>query len=344
MKTKDFDYPLPKELIAQTPLKDRLKSRLLVMDRFDGHIQHEAFEHFHRYLKKGDCLVLNNTKVLPARLIGTKVDTDASIEVLLLSSERLDVWEVLVKKAKKVKEGTVLSFGDGRLKMRCLRVKPDGLRDMELIYDGVLYEILNTLGHMPLPPYIHEKLEDKDRYQTVYSKEKGSAAAPTAGLHFTKSYLEYLRDQGIEIVYITLHVGLGTFRPVAVEDVTTHQMHKEYYHIDQKAAQQINAAKAQNRRVIAVGTTTVRTLETAQNAGLIQAGSGHSSLFIYPGFKFRIIDALLTNFHLPQSTLLMLVSAFSRKDYILKAYKEAVKQRYRFFSFGDAMFLTNLRK
>ncbi len=342
MKTKDFNYELPKELIAQTPLKNRLESRLLVMDKNQGFLKHETFSALDRYLKKGDCLVLNNTKVLPARLIGKKVATDATIEVLLLNTEGDDIWETLVKKAKKIKKDTILSFGDGRLKMRCVNVKPEGIRDMQLMYDGVLYEILDELGHMPLPPYIHEKLEDASRYQTVYSKEKGSAAAPTAGLHFTENYLEQLEHQGIEIVYITLHVGLGTFRPVAVDDVTKHKMHAEYYSIDQKAAATINQAKQENRRIVAVGTTSVRTLETAHENGIVQAKTGLSELFIYPGFDFKIIDAMLTNFHLPESTLLMLVSAFSSKTHIMHAYQEAVKEKYRFFSFGDAMFLTDL--
>ncbi len=341
MKTRDFDYSLPENLIAQTPLKNRLDSRLLVMNRFTGVIRHEQFSHLHRYLKPDDVLIINNTKVIPARLVGTKVSTGAAIEVLLLSELGEDTWECLVKKAKKIKVGTTIAFGQGQLKMVCVQEKAEGLRDFRLIYDGILYEILDALGQMPLPPYIHEKLEEPDRYQTVYSEEKGSAAAPTAGLHFTSSYLEKLKARGITIVPITLHVGLGTFRPVNVTDVEKHKMHAERYAISKTAADTINAAKQAGRRIVAVGSTSMRTLETAHDNGHVLSGSGVSELFIYPGFTFKIVDALITNFHLPQSTLLMLVSAFSKKTHIMHAYQTAIEEKYRFFSFGDAMFLTD---
>ncbi len=341
MKTKDFDYTLPEALIAQTPLKDRLESKLLVMNRFTGKLHHDRFFNLHAYLKAGDVLVINDTKVLPARLIGLKADTQATIEVLMLSDLGDDTWECLVKKARKVKIGTIIRFGEGRLTMRCVQVEADGMRVFKLHYQGILYEVLDELGTMPLPPYIHETLDDPDRYQTVYSKEKGSAAAPTAGLHFTKSYLSRLEAMGVEIVPITLHVGLGTFRPVSVEDVDHHIMHKERYSISESSANTINRAKQENRRIIAVGTTSIRTLETAQQDGEVKAGSGESQLFIYPGFQFNVVDALITNFHLPQSTLLMLVSAFASQKTIMAAYQSAIQKQYRFFSFGDAMFLTN---
>ncbi len=342
MKTKDFDYTLPDSHIAQTPLKNRLESKLLVMDKTTGDLVHERFFNLHQYLKAGDVLVINDTKVLPARLIGQKQDTKATIEVLMLSDLGEDTWECLVKKAKKIKVGTTITFGDGQLTMTCVDVKAEGMRDFKLHYTGILYEVLDELGSMPLPPYIHETLTDPDRYQTVYSKEKGSAAAPTAGLHFTNDYLASLKDMGVEVVAITLHVGLGTFRPVSVDDVTNHTMHKERYSVSEHAANAINKAKADNRRIIAVGTTSIRTLETAQQDGKVLAGSGESALFIYPGFTFNVVDALITNFHLPQSTLLMLVSAFSKKQHIMNAYQTAIKHDYRFFSFGDAMFLTTL--
>ncbi len=341
MRTSDFDYSLPEDLIAQTPLENRLSSRLLVMSRKRGGMVHENFSNLHRYLKKGDVLVLNDTRVLPARLIGTTEKTGAIIEVLLLNEKKDHVWECLVKKARKIKKHDRIVFGDNRLVMECVAEKEEGLRDFRLIYEGILYEILDSLGEMPLPPYIHEKLEEKDRYQTVYSKQKGSAAAPTAGLHFTEDYLEHLEKNGIEIVTITLHVGLATFRPVKVDDVEKHKMHEEYYSIGEAAARAINKAKEEGRRVIAVGTTSMRTLETGNTEGVVRAESAKSALFIYPGFNFRVVDCLLTNFHLPQSTLMMLVSAFSSKENIMRAYQAAIKLRYRFFSFGDAMFLTD---
>jgi len=345
MKTKDFYYELPEALIAQTPLKVRTDSRLMIVDKTTQTRKDTVFNQFHNYLRKGDVLVLNDTSVIPARLIGEKMDTKAIIEVLMLAQKAEDVWECLVKKAKKVKVGTMISFGDGRLKLECINIKEEGLRDFKLHYDGIFYEILESLGEMPLPPYIHEKLEERDRYQTVYNKHKGSAAAPTAGLHFTKEYLSYIESLGVEIRYVTLHVGLGTFRPVSVEDVSSHKMHEEYYTVTEETAEAINKAKKENRRVIAVGTTSLRTLETVASApGVIKAQSGLSDIFIYPGFRFNVVDALLTNFHLPESTLLMLVSAFSSKSIIMDAYKHAIDVAYRFFSFGDAMFLTDIEK
>ncbi len=342
MKTRDFSYTLPEALIAQTPLKNRTDSKLLLLNKNTGHYQHEQFHNLHHYLKKDDVLVLNDTEVLPARLIGLKEDTGAEIEVLLLSEKTENTWECLVKKSRKVKVGTVIDFGEGKLKMECVAVKAEGLRDFKLHYEGILYEVLDTLGEMPLPPYIHERLEEKDRYQTVYSKHKGSAAAPTAGLHFTKDYLNQIEAMGVEILYVTLHVGLGTFRPLKVEDVTNHKMHEEYYSVSGTTAKRINQAKKDNRRIIAVGTTSLRTLESAATQkGMVEAGSGLSDLFVYPGFSFNIIDGLITNFHLPESTLLMLVSAIAGKQNILNAYQEAIKAEYRFFSFGDAMFITD---
>ncbi len=342
MRTKDFSYHLPEHLIAQRPLKHRLDSRLLVLNRFDGARRHTAFSEFHTYLRKGDVLVLNDTAVLPARLIGRKEKTDAVVEVLFLREVDTDRWECLVGNAKRVKKETRLSFGDGELLMRCVRVKEEGLRDFDLEYDGDLYDILDHLGEMPLPPYIHETLDDPERYQTVYRREKGSAAAPTAGLHFTEDYLRTIRNMGVEIVHITLHVGLGTFRPVKVDRVENHHMHEEYYSVGSETARRINEAKRDGRRVVAVGTTSTRTLETiADGEGLIEAKSGMSDLFIYPGYTFRCVDCLLTNFHLPESTLLMMVSAFASREIILDAYEEAVEKKYRFFSFGDAMFLTD---
>jgi len=342
MKTKDFNYDLPERLIAQTPLKVRTDSKLMVVDRTHDDITHTVFNQLHTYLKKDDLLILNDTSVIPARLIGEKEETKAIIEVLFLSQKADDVWECLVKKAKKIKVGTMISFGEGKLKLECIAVKEEGLRDFKLHYEGIFYEILDELGEMPLPPYIHEKLEEQGRYQTVYNKHKGSAAAPTAGLHFTKEYLAYIQSLGVEIRYVTLHVGLGTFRPVSVEDVTNHKMHEEYYTVTQETAEAINRAKKENRRVIAVGTTSLRTLETvAIKKGIVEAKSGLSDLFVYPGFDFKIVDGLLTNFHLPESTLLMLVSAFASKQIIMDAYQEAINENYRFFSFGDAMFLTH---
>ncbi|MFU8786931.1 MAG: tRNA preQ1(34) S-adenosylmethionine ribosyltransferase-isomerase QueA [Candidatus Izemoplasmataceae bacterium] len=345
MKLKDFSYKLPEELVAQSPLKNRTDSRLLVVDKTEGTLIDTGFKHLEDYLVKGDVLVLNDTAVLPARLIGKKTDTSAVIEILLLKQESDDSWECLVKKSKKIKVGTKITFGNDDIVAECVEVKEEGLRRFKMHYEGVFYEILDRLGEMPLPPYIHERLVEKERYQTVYRKHKGSAAAPTAGLHFTTDYLTHLQNKGIEIVYVTLHVGLGTFRPVTVEDVKTHKMHEEYYTVTEEAALKINQAKKTNRRVIVVGTTSLRTLETvATQKGVIQAQSGFSDLFIYPGFEFKIVDSLLTNFHLPESTLLMLVSAFSSKTIIFNAYQYAIENKYRFFSFGDAMFLTNLIK
>ncbi len=344
MKTKDFTYDLPEELIAQTPLSNRTDSRLLALDKNSGETLHTKFNQLHTFLKKGDVLVLNDTSVIPARLIGKK-DTGAVIEVLLLHQKEDNVWECLAKKAKKIKVGTTIVFGEGELTMECVEVKEEGIRLFKLHYEGILYEVLDKLGTMPLPPYIHEKLDDPDRYQTVYNEKKGSAAAPTAGLHFTKAYLRKIESMGISLAYVTLHVGLGTFRPVSVEDVTSHVMHEEYYSVTQKTADTINKARAENRRVIAVGTTSLRTLETvAKKDGRVKEESGWSRLFIYPPYTFKAVDALLTNFHLPESTLLMLVSAFSSKENIMNAYCEAIEKRYRFFSFGDAMFITNTLK
>ena len=340
MKTDDFDFYLPEDLIAQHPMQQRDSSRMMTLNRKTGEIEHKIFKDIKYYLKKGDVLVLNNTKVLPARLFGIKEDTLAHIEILLLKNIEGDSWECLVKPAKRVRVGTVVSFGDGLLKARCIKVLEEGIRVLEFIYDGVFYEILDQLGTMPLPPYIREKLEDKDRYQTVYAKVMGSAAAPTAGLHFTKELLKELEEKGVEICYVTLHVGLGTFRPVNVHDVTKHTMHSEYYVMEEETAVKLNKAKEEGRRIIAVGTTSTRTLETImQKHKRFVAGSGWTNIFIYPGYEFKAIDGLITNFHLPKSTLIMLVSAFSNKEYILNAYREAVYNKYRFFSFGDCMFI-----
>ena len=339
MKTSDFDYYLPEELIAQTPIKDRDKSRLLVMDRKTGEIEHKNFFDIIDYLNPGDVLVLNNTKVMPARLIGHKIDTDAVIEVLMLKDLGEDTYECLSKPARRVKVGTIVKFSD-ELSAECTYEGEDGIRHYKFIYNGIFLEILDRLGEMPLPPYIHEKLKDKDRYQTVYAKEVGSAAAPTAGLHFTKELLNKIKDKGILIEEITLHVGLGTFRPVEVEDVTNHKMHSEFYTMSKETADVLNKAKEDGRRIISVGTTTTRTLETIMNLyNEFKECSGWTDIFIYPGYEFKAIDALITNFHLPKSTLVMLVSAFSTKENILNAYNEAVKEKYRFFSFGDAMFI-----
>ena len=339
MKTSDFDYYLPEELIAQTPLKDRDHSKMLVLDKVTGEITHDRFDDIVNYLNKGDVLVLNNTKVIPARLIGEKEDTKAVIEVLMLKDLGNDEWECLCKPAKRVKVGTIINFGS-ELKVKCTFVGEDGIRHFKFIYDGILLEILDRLGDMPLPPYIHEKLEDKDRYQTIYAKESGSAAAPTAGLHFTKELLKKIEDKGIIIKEITLHVGLGTFRPVSVEDVNNHKMHSEFYRMNKDTADVLNLAKKEGRRIISVGTTTTRTLETIMNLyDEFKECSGWTDIFIYPGYKFKAIDALITNFHLPKSTLVMLVSAFAGKEKIMNAYKEAVENKYRFFSFGDSMFI-----
>lgn len=340
MKTDDFDYYLPENLIAQTPLEKRDESRMMVLDRHTGAIEHKHFYDIIDYLNKGDVLVLNNTKVIPARLFGVKENTEAHIEILLLKNIKDNTWECLAKPAKRIKEGTIISFGNGLLKAKCTMVGEEGIRHLDFIYDGIFYEILDKLGTMPLPPYIKEKLEDQGRYQTVYAKEEGSAAAPTAGLHFTEDLLNKIKSKGITICYITLHVGLGTFRPVNVEDVTKHKMHSEFYTMNKETAQILNTAKKESRRIISVGTTTTRTLETIiAKYGQFGEYSGWTDIFIYPGFKFKAIDGLITNFHLPKSTLVMLVSAFASREIILNAYQEAVKNEYRFFSFGDSMFI-----
>jgi S-adenosylmethionine:tRNA ribosyltransferase-isomerase len=340
MKTSDFNYELPEELIAQTPLEKRSESRLLVVNKHDKNLQHDSFKNITDHLSKDDVLVLNDTKVLPARLFGIKEKTDAHIEVLLLNQYGDHLWEALVKPARRVKKGTLISFGNGELKVECVEVLDEGVRHFKLIYKGDLEAILNQLGEMPLPPYIHEKLEDQDRYQTVYSKNLGSAAAPTAGLHFTKELLNEIKAKGIKIEYLTLHVGLGTFRPVSVEDVKKHKMHSEFYQLSASSAQVLQQAKNNQQRIVAVGTTSVRTLETIyKKFGAFKADSGFTDIFIYPGYQYEAVDALITNFHLPKSTLLMLVSAFSSKEIIMHAYQEAIKEKYRFFSFGDSMFI-----
>ena len=340
MKTDDFDFYLPEELIAQHPTEKRDESRLMVLNKDTGDIEHKKFYNIIDYLNEGDVLVVNDTKVIPARLFGEKLDTKAHIELLLLKNTEKNNWECLVKPAKRVKVGTIVSFGDGHLKAKCIGVGEEGIRVLEFIYDGVFYEILDKLGTMPLPPYIREKLSDKDRYQTVYAKNIGSAAAPTAGLHFTKDLLKQIEAKGITVCYVTLHVGLGTFRPVNVEDVTKHVMHSEYYEMDEKTANTLNLAKKENRRIISVGTTSTRTLESIiTKYNTFKKCSGWTNIFIYTGYEFKAIDALITNFHLPKSTLIMLVSALSSKEFVLNAYSEAVKNNYRFFSFGDAMFI-----
>lgn len=342
MKLEDFDYYLPEELIAQHPVSKRDSSKMMVVDRNTGNISHKVFSDIIDYLDAGDVLVLNDTKVIPARLIGEKLDTNAHIEVLLLKNVQKDTWECLVKPAKRIKVDTIVSFGNGLLKAKCIGIGEEGIRIFEFIYDGLFYEILDKLGTMPLPPYIREKLEDKDRYQTVYAKNIGSAAAPTAGLHFTKKLINDIKNKGVKICYVTLHVGLGTFRPVNVEDVSNHKMHSEYYVMNKTTANILNKAKKENRRIIAVGTTSTRTLETIMTKyNKFVECSGWTNIFIYPGYKFKAIDCLITNFHLPKSTLIMLVSAFSSKDIIMEAYKSAVENKYRFFSFGDAMFINN---
>jgi len=340
MKVEDFDYELPEELIAQTPLKQRDASRLLVLDRKTGEVEHKHFYDIVDYLEKGDTLVLNDSKVLPARLIGVKEETNAVIEILLLKNIEKDIWECLAKPARRIKVGTIVSFGDGKLKAKCIEEKEDGIRHFELIYNGILMEILDELGTMPLPPYIHEKLEDQSRYQTVYAKEIGSAAAPTAGLHFTKELLKKIEDKGVNIAYVTLHVGLGTFRPVSVDKVEDHEMHKEFYTMTKEVADLLNETKKNHKRIIAVGTTSTRTLETIGNKyDQFQECSGWTDIFIYPGYKWKAIDCLITNFHLPKSTLVMLVSALAGREHILNAYQIAIQNKYRFFSFGDAMFI-----
>ena len=340
MNIEEFNYDLPEELIAQTPLENRSASRLMVVDKKTGKIKHETFKNIVSYFNAGDTLVLNDTKVLPARLIGEKENTNAIIEVLLLKDLGNDTWECLTKPAKRIKENTIVSFGDGLLKAKCVGVFDEGIRHFKLIYEGILVELLDKLGTMPLPPYIHEKLSDQSRYQTVYAKNLGSAAAPTAGLHFTKELLEEIKNKGIEILYVTLHVGLGTFRPVEVTDITKHNMHSEYYIMTKDVANKLNKAKSEGRNIYAVGTTSTRVLETvASKYGEFKECSGDTNIFIYPGYTFKAIDGLITNFHLPKSTLLMLVSALSKKEYILNAYEYAKMNNFRFFSFGDAMFI-----
>lgn len=340
MKVEDFDYYLPEELIAQTPLVKRDESRLLVLDKETGEVEHKKFYDIIDYLNPGDTLVLNDTKVLPARLIGTKEETGAVIEILLLKNIEGDKWECLVKPARRIKEGTIVSFGDGKLKAKCCGVFDAGIRQFELIYSGILMEILEELGTMPLPPYIHEKLEDQSLYQTVYAKEVGSAAAPTAGLHFTEELLEKIKDKGINIAYVTLHVGLGTFRPVSVENIEEHEMHSEFYSMSASVAKLLNETKKSGHNIVAVGTTSTRTLETiATKYGEFRECNGWTNIFIYPGYEFKGINKLITNFHLPKSTLVMLVSALAGRENILNAYKIAVDDKYRFFSFGDAMFI-----
>ena len=340
MKTSDFYFDLPQELIAQDPLEDRSSSRLLVLDRETGKTEHHIFKDVIDYLNPGDCLVVNNTKVIPARLFGSKEGTEAKIEILLLKRKENDVWETLVKPGKKAKPGTRISFGDGLLTGEVIDVVEEGNRLIKFTYDGIFEEILDQLGQMPLPPYITHQLKDKNRYQTVYAKHDGSAAAPTAGLHFTPELLEAIKAKGVNIAHVTLHVGLGTFRPVKVEDVTNHHMHSEFYIVEEDQAKLINETKQRGGKIISVGTTSCRTLESAtDDHGILHAGSGWTDIFIYPGYKFKMIDRLITNFHLPESTLLMLVSALAGKDKIMAAYEEAVKERYRFFSFGDAMII-----
>jgi len=340
MNTKDFYYDLPEELIAQTPLKDRASSRLMVLHRNDKTIEHKHFSDIIDYLHKGDCLVLNNTRVIPARLYGEKENTGGKIEFLLLKRIDTFTWEVILKPGRKAKEGARFTFGNGILKAEVIEVKEDGNRIVRFKFDGIWEEILDRLGEMPLPPYIHEKLTDRERYQTVYSKIEGSAAAPTAGLHFTEELISKIKEKGIEIAYVTLHVGLGTFRPVSVDNVEDHKMHSEYYEIPPETAKIVNRTKKKGGRIVAVGTTSVRTLETCGDEnGNVAEQCGNTEIFIYPGYKFKVVDALITNFHLPESTLMMLVSALYSKEEIFKAYETAVAEKYRFFSFGDAMYI-----
>ena len=340
LKTSDFYYDLPQELIAQTPIAQRDHSRLMVMDRKSGELSHRHFYDITDYLKKGDCLVINDTRVMPARLYGIKEGGGAHVEVLLLNNRSGDDWECIVYPGRRLKEGAEITFGEGKLKGRIISVLPDGNRIIRFEYEGIFLELLEEIGTMPLPPYITERLEDGERYQTVYSKINGSAAAPTAGLHFTNELLDKIKDMGVDIVHITLHVGLGTFRPVKEENITDHVMHTENYFVTEDAAQRINKAKSSGGRVIAVGTTSCRTLETVgDEQGIVHSGSGSTGIFIYPGYRFKVLDGLITNFHLPESTLIMLVSAFSDREKLLNAYKTAVNEKYRFFSFGDAMLL-----
>ncbi|MFF2286098.1 tRNA preQ1(34) S-adenosylmethionine ribosyltransferase-isomerase QueA [Peribacillus butanolivorans] len=341
MKLDMFDFHLPEELIAQVPLEDREASRLMVLDKVTGELQHDVFSHITEYIKPGDCLVLNDTKVLPARLYGSKEETGGKVEVLLLKQEHDDVWETLVKPAKRIKEGTTIIFGDGKLSAVCTGVLEHGGRILKFQYEGIFYEILEELGEMPLPPYIKEQLDDQDRYQTVYARERGSAAAPTAGLHFTEHLLEKLKGMGVHIAFITLHVGLGTFRPVSVDDIDSHEMHSEFYQMTEGTARLLNKVKEDGGKIITVGTTSTRTLETiaSRNNGVFKEESGWTSIFIYPGYEFKGINAMITNFHLPKSTLIMLISALAGREHVLHAYETAVEEKYRFFSFGDAMLI-----
>ena len=342
MNTKDFDFDLPEELIAQTPLEVRDASRLLILDRKKRTLTDSHFDHILDQLQPGDALVMNNTRVLPARLHGQKPDTHGHVELLLLKNTQGDQWEVLAKPAKRLRVGAKIEFGDGRLLATVVEELEQGGRIVEFSYDGIFLEVLESLGEMPLPPYIHEKLEDRERYQTVYAKENGSAAAPTAGLHFTEDLLQKIEAKGVHLVYLTLHVGLGTFRPVSVDNLDEHEMHSEYYQFSQEAADTLNQVKAKGGRVIAVGTTSIRTLETIGNKfdGQLKADAGWTNIFIKPGYEFKVVDAFSTNFHLPKSTLVMLVAAFAGREFVLEAYRHAVEERYRFFSFGDAMFLS----
>lgn len=341
MEINDFDFELPEELIAQTPLRDRTSSRLLVLNKEDKTLEHKKFYNVIDYLNPGDCLVLNDTRVLPARLYGSKEDTGAKVEVLLLHQQEGNLWEVLAKPAKKIKVGSVITFGEGKLKATCIDTLDHGGRMVEFSYEGIFLEVLNELGEMPLPPYIKEQLPDRERYQTVYAKEEGSAAAPTAGLHFTNELLEKIQEKGVEIAFITLHVGLGTFRPVSVESIEEHDMHSEFYHVSEQTAEQLNRVRRNKGKIISVGTTSTRTLETVtrDNNGVFKPASGWTDIFIYPPYKFTAIDGLITNFHLPKSTLIMLISALAGKGFVMEAYQEAVKEQYRFFSFGDAMLI-----
>ena len=340
MKVSDFDFYLPEELIAQHPLEKRDESRLMVLDKKTGEIEHKKFYDIIDYLNKGDTLVLNNTRVMPARLIGEKENTGGKIEFLLLKRVEGDKWECLAKPGKSAREGRRFAFGNGLLKAEVIEVLENGNRIVEFYYEGIFEQVLDSLGEMPLPPYIHEKLDDKERYQTVYSKEEGSAAAPTAGLHFTKELLKKIQDKGVNIVYLTLHVGLGTFRPVKVEDIENHNMHSEFYMLSKESADIINETKKRGNRIISVGTTSTRTLETiGDENGMVKEQSGWTNIFIYPGYKFKVVDNLITNFHLPESTLIMLVSTLAGRENVMNAYNVAVKEKYRFFSFGDAMFI-----
>lgn len=342
MNKSDFYFDLPQELIAQDPLEDRSSSRLLMLDKNTGEIRHHVFREITEYLRPGDCLVLNNTKVIPARLLGTKENTGGAVEILLLKRKENDIWETLVKPGKKARPGSKIVFGDGSLKAEVLEVVEEGNRLVKFTYEGIFEEVLDRLGEMPLPPYITHKLQDKNRYQTVYAKYEGSAAAPTAGLHFTKELLQEIADKGVDVVYVTLHVGLGTFRPVKEENILEHHMHSEFYQVSEDAANRINQAKARGNRVICVGTTSCRTIESAADEnGIVRPGCDNTEIFIYPGYQFKVLDCLITNFHLPESTLVMLVSALAGREHVLHAYEEAIAEKYRFFSFGDAMFITD---